>query len=206
MAALWICFAGSILLGQIYGISVNKTYAEIKYHKATKVKRKRTVSAASGSKRGSEKAGKSSRESCCKMMMERFQEGFERGRTRSNSLRSQNNVNNSDAIAEDEEMGLLGSTDTVESVEMEMEKKDESVESEISESAHSTDQVEPQWNTEWKYDTGSKLENIKTIMGSSVLHWLLPLDWPEDELYERLQDRNHSYDLLPFERYKVMSD
>merc|ERR1712154_323535 len=48
-----------------------------------------------------------------------------------------------------------------------------------------------------RYDLGSKWKNIETVFGSSIIHWLIPLDWTEDELYKRMMNRSFSFDLIP---------
>merc|ERR1712129_171047 len=108
---------------------------------------------------------------CC----QRFKDRFERGQKRSKKRREQ------DVGTGDEEMGLLGTE----------EQKDESPDM--------TADRRIEEKVRWKYDMGSKWRNIQSVLGSSVLHWFIPMDWPGQELYARLQDGDHAFDLCPFD-------
>ena len=48
-----------------------------------------------------------------------------------------------------------------------------------------------------RFDFGSKWKNIESVLGSSILHWFVPLDWTEEELCRRMMDEANSFDIMP---------
>eukprot|EP01084_Bolivina_argentea_P065028 118546_1 len=48
-----------------------------------------------------------------------------------------------------------------------------------------------------KYDLGSKFKNIQNALGDSLIHWFIPLDWPQYEMEKRMFGYNISCDLGP---------
>eukprot|EP01083_Nonionella_stella_P090857 253901_1 len=115
--------------------------------------------------------GTNTKPSCWKAM----KEAFERGRNK-----RENRMKN-----EEERKGLLEDID--------VDEKDESEEVVVN-----TDSATHGSMDEGReYDCASKWNNIQTVLGRSMIHWFIPLDWTEDELYERMLTRSFSFELLP---------
>merc|ERR1712228_393999 len=98
--------------------------------------------------------------------------GFEKGRNKRKG--TPKNI--------EETKGLLDDND--------MEQKDESEELDTTNDNNDTSRLQ-------RYDLGSMWKNMETVFGSSMIHWLIPLDWNEDELYKRMLTRSFSFDLMP---------
>ena len=94
----------------------------------------------------------------------------------------------SNIVKTEEELAGLLSEDK--DIEMNDDKKDESENLDHNENIGDPASLN-------KYDLGSKWKNMKTVFGASMIHWFIPLDWNDDELYKRMMNASHSFDSLP---------
>ena len=94
----------------------------------------------------------------------------------------------SNIVKSEEEIAGLLSKDK--DIDMNDDQKDESENLDHNEHNNDPDVLN-------KYDLGSKWKNMETVFGSSMIHWFIPLDWNDDELYKRMMNASHSFDSLP---------